>query len=126
MPVINSESWNTDSQEARMKKGKLVKVQKGPGQWVKMYEEDARRLGLLPAEAAKPPEAKMRKPSRNKAIAPAAADAPEEETPKRKRPRRCSPTSRASTASGRPRRGRWPRMASRPSRSCARRASSTT
>jgi len=34
-----------------MKKGKLVKVQIRPGQYVKMYEADAIKQGLIPAES---------------------------------------------------------------------------
>lgn len=41
-------------------KGKLVKVQVRPGQFVQIYEEEARKRGLLP------PEEKMEDPKPNK------------------------------------------------------------
>jgi len=41
MPVIQSkENWKLETQEARMKKGKLVRVEIRPGQFVKRYEAD--------------------------------------------------------------------------------------
>ena len=55
--------------------GKLVSVQIRPGQFVKMYEEDARARGLLPREPeakAQDPEEKEQPKSRDKARRPAA------------------------------------------------------
>ena len=49
MPVIRGrDTWPLVTQEERMKKGKLVRVEIRPGQYVKMYEKDAQAQGLIP------------------------------------------------------------------------------
>lgn len=41
MPVIQSKgNWKLETQEARMKKGKLVRVEIRPGQFIKRYQAD--------------------------------------------------------------------------------------
>ena len=71
--------WEIDNQEKRMKKGKLVKVQIRPGQYVKMYEADAITRGLLPGKASPQAENKMRQPANNKAApSPSVTESPPE------------------------------------------------
>ncbi len=53
-------------------KGPLVRVELEPGRFVKVHKEDAREAGLLKQRRA--PGDKMRKPSGDKAQAPAPAD----------------------------------------------------
>jgi predicted flap endonuclease-1-like 5' DNA nuclease len=69
MTVITSkENWPADSQEIRMKKGKLIRVERAPGQIVKMYRADAERLGYIKAQEK--PQDKQRLPEQNKAPEP--------------------------------------------------------
>ena len=51
MPVIQSKSdWSIETQELNMKKGKLVRVQIGPGQFIKVYEADLRNKAQVPTQ----------------------------------------------------------------------------
>lgn len=55
MAIINSrESWPLRSQEADVKKGKLIRVEITPGRFVKMYEVDAVAQGLVKVAAPAP------------------------------------------------------------------------
>lgn len=74
--ITHPEHWPVDNQEVRMRKGPLVRVQKAPGQYVKMYEADAIRLGLLQEKSKPAGGDKMRKPERNKAVEPETTDQP--------------------------------------------------
>ncbi len=68
MPVVNEKNlWPRVTQETNMNKGRLVKVQIGKGQFVKMYESDAIEQGKIPGKA-KPPAA-----AQNKMLDPVAA-----------------------------------------------------
>jgi len=64
--ITNKKNWELVTQEKNMKKGPLVKVQIGRGQFVKMYEADAIAKGLLPSKAKPPADNKMRLPTENK------------------------------------------------------------
>jgi predicted flap endonuclease-1-like 5' DNA nuclease len=66
--ITNPKEWPVDNQEVRVKKGPLVKVEIGPGQFRKMYRSDAERLGLIKAQAPAPN--KMQLPAENKAPEP--------------------------------------------------------
>src|SRR5512144_1899782 len=68
--ITHRATWSVDSQETRMAKGKLIRVRKPNGSIVKMYEEDARRQGLIPGAKAAP------KPDDKKAPAPGDKMAP--------------------------------------------------
>lgn len=48
--LTDRETWKVDNQEVRMSKGKLIKVELRPGQFVKMYEADAIAQGLTKAK----------------------------------------------------------------------------
>ena len=61
--LTNKKQWQLVTQEANMKKGPLVKIQIGKGQFKKMYEADAIAQGLLPAKAKPQAENKMRLPT---------------------------------------------------------------
>jgi predicted flap endonuclease-1-like 5' DNA nuclease len=68
MSVITGlEEWPMDNQEVRMSKGRLIRVQTGRGQWVKMYEADAVAAGYI----------KAREPVQNKMVEPVANKEPE-------------------------------------------------
>lgn len=75
--ITHRETWELDTQEKRMKKGPLVKVEIRPGQYVKMYESDAIAKGLIKARSQ--PQNKMRAPAANKASA--SPESVEEKTP---------------------------------------------
>jgi predicted flap endonuclease-1-like 5' DNA nuclease len=80
MPVVtSSDNWPVDSQETRRKRGPLVKVEIRPGQFVKMYKEDAIREGHMEPDKKKkqPPKDKLRKPKRDKAAAEEKEEEPE-------------------------------------------------
>jgi len=67
MAVISDyKTWQLNDREARMAKGRLVRVRHPDGHYSKMYEADAIAAGLLPG-------AKMRAAASNK-MAPAPAD----------------------------------------------------
>lgn len=73
MPVVNSRgNWPLITQEERMKRGPLVKVEISPGRYVKMHQEDAIARGLIPSEKKKRPAGrdKMRSPGRDKGAPP--------------------------------------------------------
>jgi predicted flap endonuclease-1-like 5' DNA nuclease len=83
MPVVTEKNlWPRVTQETNMKKGPLVKVQIGKGQYVKMYEADAIAQGKLPSKAKPAPANKMRDPAatQNKSVPqePEAESAPPE------------------------------------------------
>jgi predicted flap endonuclease-1-like 5' DNA nuclease len=70
LSTISSKSFTVDNQEVRMSKGQLIRVQVGPGRFVKMYEADAIAAGYMAAPQAKaqpPAQNKMRLPAENKA-----------------------------------------------------------
>lgn len=81
MPVIKSrDSWSLETQEARNRKGPLIKVKLRSGQFVKMYESDAAAQGLIKKKSdpqgkkiKKPEGNKIKKPEQDKA-APAAPE----------------------------------------------------
>jgi predicted flap endonuclease-1-like 5' DNA nuclease len=50
--ITDPKNWNKVSQAENQKKGKLITVEKFPGHFVKMYEADAMRLGLVKPRAA--------------------------------------------------------------------------
>jgi predicted flap endonuclease-1-like 5' DNA nuclease len=66
--LTDKNKWPLVTQEANMKKGPLVKIPIGRGQFVKMYEADAIAQGKLPAKAKSPAamQNKMRLPVENK------------------------------------------------------------
>jgi len=66
MAVINSEAWPVVTQEDNMKKGKLIRVEIGPGRFVKMYEADAAARGLIPQKSKPPAGNKMKLPAGDK------------------------------------------------------------
>jgi hypothetical protein len=51
-----------------LRTGKMIRIQTAPGVWQQMHEDEAVRLGLIPAppKQAEPPPNKMRKPAPNK------------------------------------------------------------
>jgi predicted flap endonuclease-1-like 5' DNA nuclease len=63
--ITDPKSWPVDNQEVRMRKGPLIKVQIGPGQYRKMYQADAEAAGLLKAKPQV--QNKMQAPAQNKA-----------------------------------------------------------
>jgi predicted flap endonuclease-1-like 5' DNA nuclease len=66
MSVIEPiDKWPLVTQELNMKKGPLVKVEIGPGQYVKMYEADAIKQGHIKSKPAE--KNKMLTPERDKA-----------------------------------------------------------
>lgn len=75
--VTDPKTWPVDNQEVRMRKGPLVKVQIGPGQYIKMYREDAIKAGHIKAQP--PAQNKMRTPAADKAVEP--PESVEEKTP---------------------------------------------
>jgi len=86
MAVIDSESWELVTQETRMKKGPLVKVELQPGRYVKMYEADAIAQGLIspatgpnkaPAKSRPAAKDKMRRSELDKAVRSKAEEGPE-------------------------------------------------
>jgi len=68
--ITGKKNWELVTQEKNMKKGPLVKVQIGRGQYVKMYEADAIAKGLLPSKAKPPADNKMRLSTENKSAPP--------------------------------------------------------
>jgi hypothetical protein len=67
MAILTPKSeWLIITQEANMKKGRLVRVPLGHGQFVKMYEADAIAQGKLPGKAKPQADNKMRLPTENK------------------------------------------------------------
>lgn len=73
MPVVNSRAtWPLITQEERMKKGPLVKVEISPGRFVKMHQADAIARGLILPEKKRRPTGrdKMRAPGRDKGAPP--------------------------------------------------------
>jgi predicted flap endonuclease-1-like 5' DNA nuclease len=71
--ILDKKNWAVDNQQVRAKKGKLVRVQIRPGQFVKMYEVDAIAKGYIKGKPQA--ENKMRLPTENKAVL---EEAPEE------------------------------------------------
>jgi predicted flap endonuclease-1-like 5' DNA nuclease len=71
--ISNPRTWPLDNQQTRAKKGKLVRVQRGRGMFVKMYEADAIAQGLIPGKAKPQAENKMRVPGENKTLSAAPA-----------------------------------------------------
>lgn len=68
MIIGSRESWPVAKTS-----GPLVRVQVGPGRYVKMYEDEAREKGLWPPpETESPPETKAARPARNKKREPTA------------------------------------------------------
>jgi predicted flap endonuclease-1-like 5' DNA nuclease len=77
MAIVSRKSFTVENQKTRASKGPLVRVELAPGQFVKMYEQDAIEAGHIqpkekPVEKAeeksRPPEGnKMRPPSGDKA-----------------------------------------------------------
>jgi len=61
--ITDKKNWELVTQEKNMKKGPLVKIPIGRGQFVKMYESDAIAKGLLPSKAKPQAENKMRLPT---------------------------------------------------------------
>lgn len=79
MAILTEKSkWPLITQEANMKKGCLVRVSLGHGQFVKMYESDAIAQGKLPSKAKPQAANKMRLPQENKSVpeAPEVENAP--------------------------------------------------
>jgi len=68
--ITGKKNWELVTQEKNIKKGPLVKVLIGRGQYVKMYEADAIAKGLLPSKAKPPADNKMRLPTENKSTPP--------------------------------------------------------
>jgi predicted flap endonuclease-1-like 5' DNA nuclease len=61
--ITDKKNWELVTQEKNMKKGPLVKIPIGRGQFVKMYEADAIAKGLLPSKAKPQADNKMRLPT---------------------------------------------------------------
>ena len=68
--ITDKKNWESVTQEKNMKKGPLVKIKIGRGQFVKMYEADAIAKGLLTSKAKPQADNKMRLPTaaQNKSI----------------------------------------------------------
>lgn len=66
MTVLSSKSFTEVNQKNRREKGPLVKVQIGPGQYVKMYRADAIAAGHLSEKTRPPAENKLRPPEDDK------------------------------------------------------------
>lgn len=70
MSIIDSRrNWPIDNQEARLKKGRLIRVEISPGRIVKMYEADAAARGYVVPQVEKalpPAQNKMRLPEEDK------------------------------------------------------------
>ena len=83
MPVVKSmNTWEIDSQENRVKKGKLVKVQLSEGRFVKMHEADAIKQGHIQPKSKPATKDKMKLPERDKMREPEGEKAEEKtETP---------------------------------------------
>lgn len=104
MAVIQAvDSWEIETQESRMKKGPLVRVELQPGRFVKKYQADAVEEGYaedgdgvwrLSAEpkkkGSKPQETKIRKPQEDKS-----RPAPEEDGTKAEAPEPLEPSGLA-------------------------------
>jgi len=58
--ITDKKNWELVTQEKNMKKGPLVKIPIGRGQFVKMYEADAIAQGKMPRKAKPPADNKMR------------------------------------------------------------------
>lgn len=71
--ITNPKEWPVDNQEVRRMKGRLIRVEIGPGQYRMMYQADAERLGLV--KAREPVQNKMVEPAENKATEPEPARA---------------------------------------------------
>jgi predicted flap endonuclease-1-like 5' DNA nuclease len=61
--ITDKKNWELVTQEKNMKKGPLVKIKIGRGQFVKMYEADAIAKGLLPSKAKPLTQNKMLDPT---------------------------------------------------------------
>jgi len=70
--ITPKNTWTVVTQASNAKKGPLVRVQMGPGRYVKMYEADAIAKGLIPGKAKPQATNKMQTSSKNKAAAPEA------------------------------------------------------
>jgi predicted flap endonuclease-1-like 5' DNA nuclease len=66
--ITNPKEWPVDNQEVRRMKGRLIRVEIGPGQYRMMYQADAERLGLV--KAREPVQNKMVEPAENKTVEP--------------------------------------------------------
>lgn len=64
MAIVDPKNWPLDNQQVRAKKGKLIRIERKPGQFVKMYETDAIAQGYIKAKPQA--ENKMRTPVMNK------------------------------------------------------------
>lgn len=67
MAVITGKvNWPVDNQEVRMRKGKLIRVEIGPGQFRKMYEADAIEKGYIKPKNQPAERDKMLRPQGDK------------------------------------------------------------